>query len=66
MTGAAVIQDDLDYQQARKVWNADIGQERCEHSAVVVIPFDSPYGEGSRHNPMARITTIDTKKYQDK
>jgi hypothetical protein len=30
MTGAAVIQDDLDYQQARKVWNADIGQERRE------------------------------------
>jgi hypothetical protein len=29
MTGA-VMQDGLDYQQARKVWNADIGQGLCE------------------------------------
>jgi hypothetical protein len=26
MTGAVVMQDGLDYQQARKVWNADIDQ----------------------------------------
>ena len=32
LTGAAVTPDDLDYEQARKVWNADIDH----HPAVLV------------------------------
>ena len=60
---AVVMQDDLGYQQARNVWNADIDQRALGGIVLwFAIPFDSPYGEGTRHNLMARITTIDAKR----